>query len=80
MTDLTPKVISSILQVDRDTVVNWCCRGIQVKQKNRRSKTLRLGGHKLGGRWIIPRQALVAFLTQTGFPVSSDVTSLLRRA
>jgi len=77
--DLTPKVVSRALQVDQDTVINWCRRGIQVKQKNRRTKVLRLIGHKLGGRWFIPRRSLVAFLTQTGFPVSSDLTQILNR-
>jgi hypothetical protein len=78
--DMTPKVVAKIMQVDSDTVVNWCKRGVQYRQKNRRVKTLRLNGYKIGGRWVIPRPALVAFLTQTGFLSPSDVTQLLRRA
>lgn len=62
---LTPKTISAMLSVDRDTVVNWHTRGIKVKQKSR-TVLVRLQAGKKGGRWFISPQSLRVFLVRLG--------------
>lgn len=79
---LTPKMISSLLHVDRDTVINWHTRGVRVKQKNRRAKTLRLDAYRIGGRWFISRVALEDFLRlsnpQFHLQLSTHLPALMR--
>lgn len=75
--DLTPKMISAVLQVDRDTVINWHTKGLQIKQKNRKVKTLRLAAYRMGGRWFISREALREFLLRLHVPNVGDLLSLL---
>lgn len=71
---LTPKTISRMLLVDRDTVVNWHTRGIRVKQKSR-TIVVRLQAGKKGGRWFISRQSLQVFLTRLGHPLPNELLS-----
>lgn len=61
-TGLTPKLISAVLNVDSDTVINWSRRGVQVRQKNRTVRTVRLKAFKIGGRWFIAPESLLSFL------------------
>lgn len=73
---LTPKVVSKMLEVDRDTVVNWHNRGIQIKQKSR-TVVVRLSAGKKGGRWFIQPQSLAVFLTRLGYDLPAELVAAL---
>lgn len=76
-TGLTPKIISAALSVDSDTVINWSKRGVQVRQKNRTVRTVRLKAFKIGGRWFIAPEALLSFLKLSRNELPDDVWSRL---
>lgn len=46
---LTPNEVAELIGVDVRTVTRWL-------------QEARLGGYKIGGRWIVPRDALEAML------------------
>lgn len=69
---LTPKQISIMLHVDRDTVVNWHLRGIRIKRKSR-TIVVRLQAGKKGGRWLISPRSLATFLSRLDYPGLQDL-------
>lgn len=74
--NLTPKTVSILLDVNRETVVHWHTHGVLVK-KNSRTVRVRLAAHKIGGRWFIQPASLLSFLRIGGYEIPAPLARIV---